>query len=143
MSFVRPLALLVLMALLGACSDGFDPYREDPQTGRWFTPEQVAEGAELFAQHCAQCHGARAEATPEWIRPDAEGLYPPPPLNGTAHAWHHPYPVLYKTIMEGSRGRMPAWRGILDDGQVAAVIAWFQSLWPEEGYRIWQGRHDR
>ncbi|WP_207062012.1 cytochrome c [Motiliproteus sp. SC1-56] len=137
----RLTGIVALGILLGGCSDRFDPYHENPDTGRWFSPAQVAEGEALFARYCAQCHGDRAQATPGWTQPDAEGLYPPPPLNGTAHAWHHPYPVLEEIILNGSRGRMPAWKGTLDKPQVASVIAWFQSLWPEQGYRIWQQRH--
>lgn len=134
--------VVVLGALfLQACADQFDPWREDPDTGRWFTQQQVALGARVYQQNCAGCHGVSAEATPQWTKPDAEGLYPPPPLNGTAHAWHHPFEVLKKTINEGSRGRMPAWQGKLTDPEVEATIAWFQSLWPDEGYRIWQRRH--
>lgn len=135
--------VLVLFALgfIQACSEQFDPWHEDANTGRWFTQEQVKQGGQVYQTYCASCHGAKAEATPQWIRPDADGLYPPPPLNGTAHAWHHPYPMLKKTINEGTAGRMPAWQDKLSDAEVDAVIAWFQSQWPDQGYQIWQQRH--
>ena len=32
---------------------------------------------------------------------------------------------------------MPAWRGKLSDGEILAVIAWFQTHWPEEAYGAW------
>ncbi len=134
---------LVTVLLLSACSDQFDPWHQDPDTGRWYSPEQVALGAQVYKENCAGCHGAKAEATPQWIRPDADGFYPPPPLNGTAHAWHHPFPMLKKTIAEGSGGRMPAWQGKLSEQEIEAVIAWFQSLWPDRGYQLWQQRHKR
>jgi mono/diheme cytochrome c family protein len=57
--------------------------------GRWYTGNQVKRGAAVFAQNCAECHGANADATPNWRETTPDGKYPPPPLNGTAHAWHH------------------------------------------------------
>ncbi|OMH31760.1 cytochrome c [Motiliproteus sp. MSK22-1] len=135
--------LLLAISLLQACSDQFDPWRQDSDTGRWYSKEQVELGAKVYQANCAVCHGSNAEATPEWIKPDANGLYPPPPLNGTAHAWHHPFPILKKTIEEGSAGRMPAWKGKLSEQEVESVIAWFQSLWPDRGYQLWQQRHKK
>ena len=38
-----------------------------------------------------------------------DGSFPPPPLNGTGHAWHHPLVALYATIAT-SQGRMPGHR---------------------------------
>ncbi|MEH6650331.1 MAG: cytochrome c [Motiliproteus sp.] len=139
--FTRLVLGLFALGFLQACSEQFDPWHEDGSTGRWFTQEQVAQGEQIYQTYCANCHGAKAEATPQWTKPDADGLYPPPPLNGTAHAWHHPFPMLKKTINEGTNGRMPAWKDKLSDQEVDAVIAWFQSLWPDEGYLIWQRRH--
>lgn len=140
--FGRGILGLFALVFLQACSDQFDPWHEDENTGRWFTQEQIAQGAQVYQTHCATCHGAKAEATPRWTKPEADGLYPPPPLNGTAHAWHHPFPILKKTINEGTAGRMPAWQDKLSDQEVDAVIAWFQSLWPDEGYHLWQRRHE-
>ncbi|RRJ82646.1 c-type cytochrome [Aestuariirhabdus litorea] len=139
------LVLLGLMAgsLILATVLEFDPLHEDSRTGRWYSQQQVDEGAVLYARHCASCHGVRAEATPAWTRPDAQGFYPPPPLNGSAHAWHHPLPILKEMILNGTNGRMPAWRQTLDEEQVESIIAWFQSLWPDEGYQAWQRTHNR
>ena len=67
--------------------------------GRWYTHEQVSRGKPLFAQHCAVCHGEWGQGLAEdWRKTDASGHYPPPPLNGTAHTWHHPTEVLLRTI---------------------------------------------
>jgi mono/diheme cytochrome c family protein len=100
----------------------------------------IARGAALFQQHCAQCHGTRAEGTPDWRRRDADGFFPPPPLDDTAHAWHHPLPMLRAMIRDGSppgQGRMPAWGATLSDQDIDAVIAWIQSLWSPEVYAAW------
>lgn len=107
---------------------------------RWYTERQVAQGREIFIRHCAVCHGKDAAATPNWRRPDAAGNYPPPPLNGSAHTWHHPLPVLRETIQQGGAplgGVMPGFAGKLSEQETDAVIAWFQSLWSDEIYQAW------
>ncbi len=107
---------------------------------RWYSDEQVAEGKRLFAALCAECHGKDAAATPDWRRPDANGNYPPPPLNGSAHTWHHSLEVLRETIQNGGAplgGVMPGFADRLSMQEIDAVIAWIQSLWPEEVYRVW------
>ena len=40
-------------------------------------------------------------------------------------------------------GNMPAWEGKLSDDDVAAVIAWIQSRWPEEIYRSWLAMEEK
>ena len=70
-------------------------------TERWFNQAVVDYGAGLFAQNCAVCHGANAEGTSDWKKTDANGNYPPPPLDGSAHAWHHSIPQLVRSIKEG------------------------------------------
>ncbi|WP_426417781.1 c-type cytochrome [Aestuariirhabdus sp. LZHN29] len=138
------IAIVFLVAgLIIAEQDEFDPYHQDSTTGRWYDLQQVEQGALLFAQHCANCHGGNAQATPNWTKPDAQGVYPPPPLNGSAHAWHHSLPKLKAMILDGSQGRMPAWRDRLAEHEVVAIIAWFQSLWPDQGYEAWQRTHKR
>ncbi|MCB1725182.1 MAG: cytochrome c [Chromatiaceae bacterium] len=108
---------------------------------RWFEPRHAAAGRPLFVQHCAACHGQRGEGAPDWRRRLEDGSFPPPPLNGTGHAWHHPLAALYATIATG-QGRMPAWSSLLGRGEILAIIAWFQSQWPDEIYAAW-ARMDR
>ncbi len=110
---------------------------------RWFNQDIIDYGAELFQQNCAVCHGVNAEGTKEWKKPDANGNYPPPPLDGSAHAWHHSIPQLARSIKEGGiklGGVMPAFGDKLSDQEVLAMIAFFQSKWPDEVYKNW---HDR
>jgi mono/diheme cytochrome c family protein len=114
-----------------------------PGTGRWYTDSEVREGKEIFATHCASCHGKNAEATPDWKSLDANSNYPPPPLNGTAHAWHHPLSVLKLVIEQGGEpmgGQMPAWGDVLTDQEIVKVIASFQSYWPDKVYSAWLER---
>ncbi len=99
-------------------------------------------GRDLFRSHCAVCHGANAEGTiPNWQERDASGKLPPPPLNGTAHTWHHPLNVLARIIRQGTTaigGNMPAWgQDVLSDDEVFAIIVWFSSLWPDDLFQYW------
>jgi mono/diheme cytochrome c family protein len=114
--------------------------KENPSTGRWYTQEQVTNGRQLFAQYCSVCHGENAEATEQWKTPDSNGNYPPPPLNGSAHAWHHPLSVLDQVIRDGGEpvgGVMPAWGAVLNAQQRLDIIAGFQDYWSDEIYDIW------
>jgi len=112
---------------------------------RWYSDEQLVTGAGLFSRHCAACHGQNAEATPDWKKTDANGKYPPPPLNGTAHAWHHDLDLLRRTIREGGAklgGNMPPFAGRLKAEEIDSVIAYFQSKWPDDLYRRWADRFE-
>jgi mono/diheme cytochrome c family protein len=108
---------------------------------RWYEPEHAEIGRQLFEVHCASCHRSGAAGAIDWQKPDDKGLTRPPPLNGTAHAWHHPLADLYRQIMRGSPpgvGNMPGFRGSLSRGEALAIIAYFQSLWTDEIYRAWE-----
>jgi thiol:disulfide interchange protein DsbC len=112
---------------------------------RWYDQATVDQGATLFEQNCASCHGNNAEATADWKKTDADGNYPPPPLNGSAHAWHHNKELLTRTILEGGAklgGSMPAFAGKLSEQEIEAVIAYFQSKWPDPVYRKWAGANE-
>lgn len=108
---------------------------------RWYARDRVDRGAGLFAASCAGCHGTDAQGTFAWRKKGEDGKFPPPPLNGTAHAWHHPLLALASQIKfgaSGGRGNMPGFAGTLSDEQVLDVIAWIQSRWPDEIYSQWQ-----
>ncbi len=107
---------------------------------------QIARGGKIYQQHCAQCHGVNAEGAPNWHVPGADGKYPPPALNGTAHAWHHPLPALQHTIRNGTLaigGNMPAHGDKLSEQDIDDVIAWFQDKWPDELYQAWARNNAR
>src|SRR3972149_7056199 len=100
----------------------------------------MMRGAKLYQENCAACHGAQAEGAPNWQRKGADGKLPPPPLNGSGHAWHHPGAWLRDMIKQGTvqrGGNMPSWEGKLSDDDIGAVIVWIQSRWPDEIYQSW------
>ena len=135
----RLLWLMVAVAALGGCDR--EAGSADAVDGRWYTAAQVAQGRELFHRHCASCHGPQAEGTAQWRTPDSAGNYPPPPLNGSAHAWHHSLEALERTIAVGGApfgGVMPGFAGTLSEAERLATIAYFQSHWPSEIYDRWR-----
>lgn len=130
------IAVLLMLPIMAACAEPV------PETvpGRWYTAAQVEAGAPLYEAYCAVCHAADGSATADWRTLDANGNYPPPPLNGTAHTWHHPLEVLSSTIAEGGAefgGVMPGFAAVLSEDDRLAVIAWIQSLWSDDIYRRW------
>lgn len=141
----RQWLVVALLFILTACSkpgaDGMSEQSEKTVVGRWYKPGQVQEGHGLYQQHCSVCHKADASGTRDWKTKDANGNYPPPPLNGTAHTWHHPLFILRKTIREGGvplGGVMPGFANQLNDSEIDAIIAWVQSNWSDEVYKNWQ-----
>ncbi len=135
---VRKIATITVF-VLAACESADPNVATVP--GRWYTEAKVEAGLMLYADYCAACHGADGSATADWRTPGADGHYPPPPLNGSAHTWHHPLEMLDHTVATGGGeygGVMPGFAGVLDRDQRLAVVAGLQSWWSDEIYRKWQ-----
>jgi mono/diheme cytochrome c family protein len=134
-TYIYAIAGALFAATLVACSQAPSPVSRPVAD-----PAQVAQGERLYRQHCIGCHGERGRAAPGWEKPGPDGKYPPPPLDGSAHAWHHPHAALAATIRHGTQrigGNMPAWGSRLNDADIDALIAYLQSLWPDEIYAAW------
>ena len=99
--------------------------------------EKIKRGEAVYRANCASCHGPNGEATSGWRTPGPDGRYPPPPLDGSAHAFQ--LETLEKMIREGSPapGGMPPWDGKLTNQQIDDVIVWIKSLWADDVYDIW------
>ena len=152
----RPLvymSLLLMVTVLTACGDpqpesAVKPDSASPPlsglTERWYTRMQAERGHALFQTHCAACHQPDASGTKDWRSLDANGKLPPPPLDGTAHTWHHPLSVLRRTVRLGGvplGGSMPGFAEKLSENEIDEILAWVQSRWPDEIYRVWQTRN--
>jgi len=120
------LPALVVAALLAGCGD--------PKPGA----EQLARGQQLYAQHCAACHGAKLEGQPNWRSPLANGRMPAPPHDESGHTWHHTDAVLFGITKygltpnyapPGYQSDMPAFEGKLSDDEIRAVLAFIASHW--------------
>ena len=93
-------------------------------------------GESVYEKNCVGCHGPNGQGLAEdWKVKDANGNYPPPPLNGTAHTWHHSPEQLLYTINKGGTemgGQMPAFEKRLSKEEKQALIDYMYNLWPKE-----------
>lgn len=124
----------------------FTSYSHASKKDRWYTEDQVKHGKDVFEKNCASCHGKNAEATKNWKKTDANGKYPAPPLNGTAHAWHHDLDLLRRTVREGGQklgGLMPPFENTLTSVEIDQAISYFQSKWSDDIYERWSRRFEQ
>lgn len=132
--------ILLSLLLLSACDTNGDKLEIK---GRWYTQSQLQLGEKIYQQHCIGCHKAQAQGTREWKKTLSNGHYPPPPLNGSAHAWHHSLRSLSRSVKNGGvplGGTMPAFKQTLSNQEILAVIAYFQSFWSDKIYQNWKER---
>lgn len=143
-------ALGFVLALLAAIAG----YRSFVQSGPggYIDPADrrlVDLGKDVYATHCAACHGASLEGQPDWRQRRPDGRLPAPPHDVTGHTWHHPDAVLLAivrhgmqpgiTAPEGYQSDMPAYDGILSEEEMRAVLAYIKDSWPQEA-RLLQRR---
>jgi S-disulfanyl-L-cysteine oxidoreductase SoxD len=124
-------AVGVLAGLLAWMTVRGEPTKPDPEN-----TSLVARGKAIYAQHCASCHGASLEGQPNWRKPLPNGRLPAPPHDQTGHTWHHSDNQLFDmvkngtaAIMPGYETDMPAYRDILSDADIWAVISFIESTW--------------
>ena len=104
-------------------------------------PPDLARGAQLYATHCASCHGANLEGQPDWRRRKPDGRLPAPPHDDSGHTWHHDDELLFEIVKyglvpprapEGYQSDMPAYGNVLSDAEIHAVLAYIASRWSDE-----------
>ncbi|MCF6280811.1 MAG: cytochrome c [Candidatus Polarisedimenticolaceae bacterium] len=138
---MKKILLPIVIAALLVVVTWFAIGEMSPAQERWYSMEQVSQGKEIYSQYCRDCHGESAGGMFTWQTADAEGHYPPPPLDGSGHTWHHSLSLLRKMVREGGAplgGTMPPFEGKLTAEEIDAAIAWLQSLWPVEIYTSWR-----
>ncbi len=132
--------MFAVLALLAACQqraagDGIDPRDR----------AQVAQGRKIYEQHCATCHGTKLEGQPDWRRRLPNGRLPAPPHDASGHTWHHPDRVLFEIVKNGLvpphaqpgyPSDMPAFKSMLNDDDIRAVLAHIESSWPSEVVKV-------
>ena len=114
---LNKLILLSTLILLVGCS---------PEEKNKNSNSMASLGESVYEKNCIGCHGPNGQGLAEdWKVKDANGNYPPPPLNGTAHTWHHSPEQLLYTINKGGTemgGQMPAFEKRLSKEEKQALI---------------------
>ena len=100
----------------------------------------VTLGQNIYSENCASCHGVDLEGQENWQKRDDEGYLPAPPHDETGHTWHHPDEYLFlitkygieKIIGKKYLNNMPAYKEILTDKEIIAVLSFIKSKWPNQ-----------
>lgn len=129
------IAICIVLSALGAAAlFARDSGRADPDDA-W----QVAQGAKLYAEHCASCHGTRLEGQLDWQTRSPNGRLPAPPHDASGHTWHHSDDQLFRLTKtgvkpplapEGYESDMPGFADVMSDRDIWAVLAFIKSSWP-------------
>ena len=141
----RPASLATLAiggALLAAVvAVGWWQFGQPPPAGMSAThPVVVTRGRAVYEEKCAACHGRNLEGQPTWPSRLPNGRMTAPPHDASGHTWHHPAQVLFDIVRDGMRSVAPAgyesdmlaYRGVLTDADIWAVLAYIRSRWPED-----------
>lgn len=110
-----------------------------PVVGTDTPTSRIANGREVYAKHCAKCHGDNLQGQPDWQTQMPNGRMPAPPHDATGHAWHHADDVLFGITKNGLKpyvsadyeSDMPLFGNILNDDDIGAVWDYIKSTWPD------------
>ena len=99
----------------------------------------VEQGALLYADNCASCHGENLQGQDNWQNPGSNGRALAPPHDETGHTWHHPDEQLFQIVKFGTaalvgngyESDMAGYSDVLTDAQILATMAFIKSTWPE------------
>jgi len=102
----------------------------------------IEQGAALYAESCAACHGTDLQGQPDWRSAAVDGILPAPPHDETGHTWHHSDSILFDYTRLGGRealaqqglefdSGMPEFGETLTDAEIWNILAFIQSTWPE------------
>ncbi len=106
---------------------------------------EIAAGRQIYADYCAECHGADLQGEAEWKLQNEDGSFRAPPHDASGHTWHHSDDVLLEVIRlggarltedVGGTSNMPAYGEILSEAQIQTVLTYIKSTWPEEARQV-------
>jgi len=101
----------------------------------------IARGKIAYENNCVSCHMINLAGAENWKGLDEDGHRKAPPLNGTAHTWHHDDKTLHNIIkyglvnlIDGYEGKMIGFKDNLSDKDIDSVLAYIKSYWPKDKY---------
>lgn len=106
-------------------------------------PAHVTQGAALYNQFCASCHGANLEGASNWKQSLPDGSLPPPPQDSSGHTWHHPDSLLVSIISAGGapsqNSKMPAFGDQISPEEIGSILDYIKDSWGKEEreYQWW------
>ncbi len=131
------LAVLLVTALISLPLIGSG---RDALSGKKSTSVEqvVAVGQAIYVKQCARCHGDDLQGQPNFRQPLPNGKMPASALDETGHTWHHPDWQLFEITKTGRqpfrppeyKTDMPAYKDILTDEEIWAVLAFINNSWP-------------
>ena len=79
-----PLAVIAIVSLV---APSWNASAQTASEDLPIMPETVdlSQGATLYAENCAACHGAELEGQPDWRSPGPDGILPALPHDNTGH----------------------------------------------------------
>ncbi len=102
----------------------------------------IARGKIVYENNCTSCHQVNLVGTENWKGLDEDGHRKAPPLNGSAHTWHHDDATLHNIIKYGLtklvknyEGKMLGFEGNLNDKDIDSVLSYMKSFWPDDMYQ--------
>lgn len=91
-------------------------------------PALEQQGEKVYAARCAACHRQNGQGLPNVF----------PALANNSFVTGDPHGVI-QILLEGRRGsmgRMPAWKAILNDQEIAAVVTYIRQAWGNQAEAV-------
>lgn len=92
--------------------------KADDPSKVWTVDESKARGEKIYAANCVACHQVNGKGVP--------GAFPA--LDGSAVV-NGPRAGQIDILLNGKNNKMPAWKSVLSDTEIAAVITYTRNSW--------------
>ena len=101
-------------------------------------PAAVTVGKPIYLRECASCHGRKLQGQPLWRTEDQYAGRRAPAHDETGHTWQHPDEDIFlmtkfgrfSTAPPDAVSYMPAFKDVLSDDEILAVMAFIKARWP-------------
>ena len=102
---------------------------------------EITLGQQVYAENCVECHGVNLEGEADWQMQNEDDSFRSPPHDASGHTWHHGDKVLVESIRLGGErlpdniggfSNMPAFVDTLTEEEIAAVLTYIKSTWPDD-----------